>query len=581
VNRRACVIAVPLALLTACGGGGKSSSLPPVGSSPQSKKIGTATFSFKLPGKNTMSKVRRPYYQSQAAQGVAIDWLSTNPSVPDYSAAISATCPATLPADVVSCTIDAQGDTDYTFQLQIPAGTYPNFTVTTFDAPPMSGGTFSGNMLAQGQLAAPVVIVGGTSNTVPALTFYGIPASVSFQPGPAQSHVVTYGGNLAVIGNAPQTFFAQAVDADGFVISSNDTGAPAITAVESSSDSPQEFTVSTISSANELMLAAKNANGNATINVTATPGGTGLSAVTTSYTVTPVQEMWTTQSSGGSATNYGVSGYPLYPSPGPTPLPPTQPSGALDYANPQICGGQCNWQYAAMDPSGNIWAIASGYGVFEFKQASASQGVIAPSSASVIPLGTTPQSIAIDANSYLYLVDSYASTISIYNTKSPSATPLTTIADTNGVPASIAVAPASAGSIAGDIFVGDSSGITVFSPYGGGGTPPAQAGQIVSGVGYPEGLAFDPTGAFWEYDEEDGLVEVGSASTNSASFSATVAVYSSDGAEQLGVTAQQVAFMGGPPSYNGIVNYPYVGGSLGANPINLSLSDTFSVMIAP
>ena len=165
MNRRAAALVVPLALLSACGGGGgKGSSLPPVNNTPQ-KKTGTATFSFKIPGKNTMARVRRPYYQSQATEGVAIDWLSTTPNAPDYSAAIAATCPATLPAGVVACTV-VNGNTDYMFQLQIPAGTYPNLTVTTYDTPP-SGGTFTGNMLAQGQLAAPVVIVAGQANTIP------------------------------------------------------------------------------------------------------------------------------------------------------------------------------------------------------------------------------------------------------------------------------------------------------------------------------------------------------------------------------------------------------------------------------
>ena len=207
-------------------------------STPQAKKIGTAAFTLKIPGSSTMTKLRRRYYQSQATQGVAIDWASSNPSAPDYSAPITATCPSPAPSayppGVTNCvgpTQSADGGTDYTFQLSIPAGTYPNFTVTTFDQAPASGETFtaSANMLAQGQLAAPVVITGGTSNTIPNLTFYGIPASVSFVPGPAQSHVTTYGGNIAVIGNAPQTFFAQAVDADGFVIDSTDSGAPTVT----------------------------------------------------------------------------------------------------------------------------------------------------------------------------------------------------------------------------------------------------------------------------------------------------------------------------------------------------------------
>ena len=304
MGRGKSALLIPLALLTACGGGGgKSGSLPPAGNVPQTKKSGEATFSFKLPGKSTMTKLRRRYYQSQATQGVAIDWTSSDPTHADYSAPISAACPAlpSLPPGVTGCTIDSNGDTDYTFELQITAGTYPNFTVTTFDTAP-SVGDFAGNMLAQGQLAAPVVITAGTTNAIPSLTFYGIPAAVSFVPGPAQSHVVTYAGNIAVIGNAPQTFFAQAVDADGFVIDSTDGSAPALTVAESTSDNPQMFTVGTTANPFAFTLTAINASANAMVDLTATPGGTGLSPVTSKVTVAPVQELWTTQEAGAIPT---------------------------------------------------------------------------------------------------------------------------------------------------------------------------------------------------------------------------------------------------------------------------------------
>jgi hypothetical protein len=580
VNRRVTALAIPLALLSACGGGGTGGSVPPVNTTPQTKKTGTATFSFKLPGKNTMARVRRPYYQSQATQGVAIDWLSSNPSVPDYSAAISATCPAlaSLPPGVASCTVDAQGNTDYSFQLQIPAGTYTNFNVTTFDAPP-SGGTFSGHMLAQGQLAAPVVIVAGTTNTVPNLTFYGVPASVSFVPGPAQSHVVTYGGNLAVIGNAPQIFYSQAADADGFAISSNDGGAPAITVAESSSDTPKEFTVATTANAYTFTLTAINAVANASIVVTATPGGTGLSPVATPYTVTPVQEMWTSQGSGGGVN--GISGYPLYP-------PSYTPSVVLDYANPSLCGGSsCNWSWAALPPNGDgaIWDLVSGYGLFAFQQASGSQGLTIPSSPLAI-LGASPQAFTLDSQGRIYLTDTATNTIDIY---SASGTLLASVADTNGSPAAVAIAPANAPSgMAGTIWVADSAGLTVYSAYAG--STPTQLRQLATGG--PQGVEFDPSGNLWVYDfsaaslTDYTISSAGGASIGQNATTGSNGVPVPAGSNQFGITAQGTAWMGGPGSLNGMYPFALSGSTITAGSLVSSvgpntLSAVWSVMIAP
>jgi hypothetical protein len=574
---------IPLALLTACGGGGggKGSSLPPAGSAPQSKKTGTATFSLRLPGKNTMARVRRPYYQSQATQGVGIDWVSSNPTSPDYSAPLSATCPAlaSLPPGVVSCTIDANGNTDYSFQLQIPAGTFPNFTVTTFDQAPASGGTFSANMLAQGQLAAPVVIVAGQANTIPNLTFYGVPASVSFQPGPAQSHVVTYGGNIAVIGNAAQTFFSQAEDADGFAISSNDGGAPAITVAEAAGDNPQMFTVATTANPYAFTLTAINASGNASIVVTATPGGTGLSAVTNSVTVTPIQEMWTTQSAGPNPV--GIVGYPLYPN-------TYTPGGALDYANPVLpgCTGACNWQWAAMAPNGSIWVYETETGeLWVFGQAAGSQGLAVPTAASPVTLGSSPKAFTIDSNGLLYLTDSSTGNITIYNTASPKNV-LASFPDGPNIPFSVAVAPNAPNvpaALVGTIWVADSVNISAYTKY----TSGAPLSIPVSNPpGSAEGVAFDNSGNLWVYDNTDGLVDVysvgGTTSGATMALIASTSVGSADGSEQLGVTTQGTAWMGGPASLNGVYSYTLSGGTLAASgPFSNGISDVFSVMIAP
>lgn len=571
---------IPLALLTACGGGGggKSGSLPPTGNTPQSKKTGTATFSFKLPGKNTMARVRRPYYQSQATQGVAIDWISTNPTTPDYAAPISAACPlpASVPPGVVSCTIDGQGNTDYTFQLQIPAGNYPHFTVTTFDAQPVSGG-FTGSMLAQGQLAAPVVITAGATNTIPALTFYGVPASVSFQPGPAQSHVVTYGGNVAVIGNAPQTFFAQAEDADGFVIDSTDSGAPAITVAEAAADSPQEFTVATTAIPYAFTLTAINASGNASIDLTATPGGTGLSATTDSVTVTPIQELWTSQSSGSGTP--GVYGFPLYP-------PSYTPTSILDYANPVFagCSGQCDWADAGVAPNGSVWVYESYNAAFYvFSTGAGSQGIISPSSSTLS--FSSPQGFTIDSQGRVYVPQNSTSNIYVYNS---SGTLLTSFTDTDGVPFDVAVAPANVASgMAGTIWVADSAGISVFTAYAG--TAPTLIKQLATAA--PTELSFDPSGNLWILDSESASL---TSYTISSGGGAAIGQNATTGSNVVpggygtpfGVSAQGSVWLGAPASSTGMFAFTRSGSSitLGSSITSVgstNLSDVYSAMIAP
>jgi hypothetical protein len=586
---RASMLIVALALLTACGGGNKGSSLPPTGSAPQAKKIGTATFTLKIPSSSTMTKLRRRYYQSQATQGVAIDWTSSNPYAPDYSAPISATCPVptAYPLGVTSCAPDpVDGGTDYSFQLQIPSGSYPNFTVTTFDAAPVSGAFPSApaaNMLAQGQLAAPVVITGGTSNTIPNLTFYGIPASVSFQPGPSQAHVTTYNGTIAVIGNMPQTFFAQAEDADGFVIDSTDAGAPTVTVAEASSDSPQYFNVATTSSAYEFTLTAESgsAGSPAQMVLTATPGGTGLAPISEKVAVTPVQEMWTTQAGGTGL--MGIVGSPLYP-------PSYTLGAALDYANPVLagCDELCNWSWAAMAPNGTIWVYEqTTHAIWVFTQGPGSQGVLVPASPSTLPLGASPQAFTIDSNGLIYTTDTSSGDISIFNSASPS-TALVSFPDSPNFPYSIAVAPNAPNvpaALVGTIWVADSSNISVYNRY----TSGAPASIPVSGApGSAGGLAFDSKGNLWVYDPDDGNLDVYSISgSNSSAFMGLVAQTSLSGdpavgSNQLGITAQGTGWMGGPGSLNGIYSFTLSGSTLSSGTLySNNVPSVWSVMIAP
>lgn len=573
--RRTCASLTILLLLAACGGGGtgKSGSLPPT-TQPSTKKTGSVTFSFKLPGKSTMTKVRRRFYQSQATLGVGIDWTSATPSEPDYAAPISATCPSTLPAGVVSCGIDpVDGGTDYTFELSIPEGTYSNFTVTTFDQAP-SGSPLSfassANMLAQGQLPAPVKITAGTTNTIPSLTFYGIPSAVSLVAGPAQSHVTTYDSDLAVIGNAPQNFFVEATDADGFVIDSSDSGAPVVTVAEDSGDSPQHFAIASTSTAYEYTFTAVDATGNATIDLTATPGGSGLAPYTATKTVIPVQELWLSQSSGEGPP--GIVGIPLYP-------PNYAPAQVLDFLSASGCGG-CDWEQAALAPTGAVWSCDQSTGAL-YVFSPAASGLTATQSALDCP---SEEGLTIDSAGRVYLLQNTTSTIYIYNS---SGTLLTSFVDPDGPPFDVAVAPANVASgMAGTIWLADSGGITVFAAYSSG--TPAFIKQLSTGA--PISLSFDPSGNLWVYDSESAsLTEYAIGSSGGASIGqiATSGSIVPPGYEsQFAVSAQGSLWLGAPGSYSGMDAFTLSGSTinLGSSITSIgsfSLSGVFSTMIAP
>jgi len=520
-----------LVSLAACGGGGHGGSLPPTSPVTPAKKLATATFKFKIPSKTTMSSLRRPAYVSQATEGVAIDWISTNPDDPDYAAAISAACPTTYPAGVTGCTVESSG-TVYTFQLAMPSGTYSSssFTVTTFDQPPSRGGIFTGSMLAQGQTGESFVISVGATNSIPGLTFYGIPASVSLVPAPGQSHVMQYGGTttssgsgpqLAIIGAQPQTFFAEPLDADGFIISNNDGtgGVPSVSVAEGSdSCSPACFAIATpgpTASPNTYTLTAQSASATAVIDASAsyssgvTVNGTSGTAVTTAYSVQPVQELWTTVET--VEPPFGIFGYALYPNEAvDKPIDGYVDTGAL-------CAGdaaECDFDAAAIDPTdGTIYTtfISSSDdipGIYAFTQGTGSQGIVPQASAAHNGIaGDIYESVAIDTQQHAFLVDndSGITSLEVYSTVGSGWSPLTSSnIGSIGAADTVAVAPSAANvpsALVGSLWVGlNTEGFDVFPAYTGGSLTSSPANPT-SNPAYPiEVDGFDSAGDLWATD---------------------------------------------------------------------------------
>lgn len=500
--RHALAVSITI-VLAGCGGGSAAPTLPV--NAPLIPA--TATFQFKIPSASAMAKLRRPAYVSQATQGVAIDWTSTNPMQPDYAAAVAAACPNTLPAGVVSCSTNAQG-TDYTFQLAISPGTY-TLTVSTFDQPPSgTPGTFGtgAHMLAQGQLASPFVVTAGQANAIPSMTFFGVPASVAFAPAPAQAHAVPFGAGYAIVGNVAQLFFAQALDAQGFAIGSSDAGAPSLTVAESGSDPTPYLTIASTANRYEFSVQAKQvpASGAAPADVviTAAAGGGLTATATANVAIEPVEELWLSQSAGGSSTQYGLAGYPLYP---PSySIPVTSRGLPIDFiydSGAGLCGsGQCQFQAAAGGANGSIVAKSASSGrLYEFSPTSSFTTPSLPTSA--LPYASSSISnVAMDAAGHLFVLDNAAGTLTALTHPTDSTYAAQTIGPAGGQALAVAPSIAAIPSVLQQtIWTSDSSGnYLVYKPFTG--APPLQTIPVTFVGGTPppaQTIGFDASGRVW------------------------------------------------------------------------------------
>jgi hypothetical protein len=502
-----------LAATAACGGGGGSSALPPP--SPGSKSPTLVTLSLKIPGPTTLAKVRRPAYVSQATQGVAIDWNSTTPTNPDAAFAVTLACPGTLPANVLSCGTDAQGNTTYTFQLPIPAGLY-TITVTTFDTAP-SGGAFIGNMLAQGQLGAPVTISAGVANTLPPMTFYGVPASVSFSPAPGdQQHVASYLNGYSIIGNTKQSFYAQASDADGFAIIATDTGAPVISVTQAGA----HFAITHNAALRQWDFTAQSATvpgaTPAPITVSASNAGApimGAPVVSRTVSIYPEQELWAAQ----QGASPGITGYAIDPISGLIENAlGTVPIDQYISQSGGLCGGlACSFGTIAIDSSNVIYAVAvaptagpsSAPAVFKFTQGTASQPLTAPIAPSFYQSSGVLNGLAVDNSARIYTTDgSGTGTIAIYG---PPLTPSSVAAasmNPAGTLGEIYIAPsipAIPAALQQSLWIAGTGAVPlVFLPYAGTGSFPSVVSVSFSGTapGSVSALGFDSQGRVWITD---------------------------------------------------------------------------------
>jgi hypothetical protein len=618
-----------LAIVAACGGGGKDGFVPSTTSQsqPASSKTGIAIFKLKLPSAATMAKAHvKRQYQSQATQGVAMTWAaaesaaSPNPYTPNFAAPVAQTCPTTLPAGVTACGIDpTDGGTDYTFQIPIPVGTW-NFTVSTFDQAP-SGSPLAyaanANMLAQGSVGA-IAIAAGTSNTIPNLTFYGIPVSVSLVAAPGQAHVVQYSGStvasggapeIAVVGSAPQSFYAEPLDADGYLIDDNDGNSGSVptvaiaeslksTCYQDNGGSPCFTIAQPAPSASPYLwtMQATSALAVSTIDVTATlPAGAspnGVNDVQSQYLVLPVQEVFTAQSS-------GIYGYPLYPG---ASSPPTEVGNAIDEANvsPLVCsssGQSCQWTGMAADSSGNLWAVTSTSSgtaqlVFEFKQSAqglvASTGTSPSAAATTLPAGAQPAGMAIDSHNYAYITDANDGDVYAFNTASlgtgfitvPVNTELGSLTSGNygsSTTTYTVAVPPTGSSLAGEIWIaGETSGtagsanfLTNFSSASGytpSSPPPVQSPYTGSLAGTPYGMAFNSSSVLFVYfDTIEEIIEYSNVGGALAQGS-TIEENGSAGAYELAFANGNVPFIGSaaapsPEGACGFLWFPVTNGS--------------------
>lgn len=415
MNARVIPVALVCVLLANCGGGGGAagSSVVPVqagGNAPQLVK-----FAFKVPVKAKQvvrKKMIGGKYVSPATVGLGISFSTTATTftpaqltTPSVAVDLSSCVSSTVGVASITCATNADGSQTFTATMPLPPGTYA-FEVVTWDSPPK--GTplgFVGNQLSNALTS--VIVTSGAAVPSPNFVLNAIPASLVLTAAPGQNHVTSSGSALSITGNAPQQFFLNALDADGFIITGS--GAPTISLTDATgsfafAQNASNPNVTNEWSINALQPALQNTNGVSISLNAAAPGA--ATPVTSKTTIVPIPELWLTI----GASNV-VQGYPM------TVVTGAAPSASLGNNGPfeQFTVG-ANAGPLAIDNAGNLW-VAQGSAVQEYNAPTFSTVPSANSNFFNDPCNGAPTSLALDANGYIVVTDPTCSggTVAAYN----------------------------------------------------------------------------------------------------------------------------------------------------------------------
>ena len=250
------------ALFAACSGGGivERQAVVPAGAS---KSNGTVALSVKIPAKVAPSNVRRAQYVSPSTKSLALTISHSGTPVLQEAVGLN------VASNPTNCTTSA-GATTCTLTFSLAPGSYLG-TIATYDGA-IVGGAATGNLLSQGQSLA-VAVLGGQTNDL-TLTLDGVPASITIVPASGSLITGTQGAGFYVPPSSPQALLLNALDIDGNTIVG--PGSPTFTAQVSPSAG---YTIAqpTLSTPNQITLAATGSGGSATIAVTAAPPNGGFS----------------------------------------------------------------------------------------------------------------------------------------------------------------------------------------------------------------------------------------------------------------------------------------------------------------
>jgi hypothetical protein len=491
-----CLIA---GLLTACGGGSKSSPILPAAPAPAASATAPAanvksraSFVITVPKPSPTPQGKlRPAYVSPATQSMTVSITQGSTSVISQTVGLTASstgCSSSLSS--LTCTLS----------LNLNPGSY-TASITTYD-----GTNGSGNALSTAQNVA-FTVTADQNNVVP-LSLSGIPANILVERAGADS------------------IYVLAQDADGnFIVG---TGAPTFTAAKTAGTAIVTITQPTTSAPNTVAFALPSppATGTETIGVTASYPTGQTNACTETGAVCSLTSAATATYSSGSAfmPNYEANdllGYTL-PLTSNTQAPFTTISGVAEYpywgialnsntsevfswgyweGNTTLVGVLPPYTAASVTNGSTGLYDAYGYGaaapngdlfIPNYPTADGSTGavgmIVAPytSTATQITAGVDePAAATADSSSNLYVANGGSHTVTVYAspyTSGPAATVSTTAA-----PLALAISGSK-------LYVGEVGYIDVFSlPLSSSSTPVATltiAGEFYS-------LALDAKGNLW------------------------------------------------------------------------------------